>query len=245
MKIAVIYKWARDPEAASVRADGSIDWRGAKMMAGEDDPAALDAAKTIAEGSVAQIIGITIGDGDASWILARGVNETLSVIDAPSLSDQAITGEILASAVNKLGDIDVVAIGDPHSYSGVPVTLAGTLGWPALMGLTTAKTEEGKIIATKKNGNEEKQITISTPVVLGFVAESEEKKVPGMKEKLMARKRPITKITISDLGLSSIKDRINIDSSRVPEEKQAHLFEGEPSNAVGQLVETLRKEGVL
>lgn len=244
MKIAVIYKWARDPEAATVRADGSVDWRGAKMMAGEDDPAALDAAKKMAETSNAQITGITIGDGDASWILARGVQETMSITDAPNLNDQAATAKILAAAVKKVGDVDVVAIGDPQPYSGVPTALAGELGYPVLLGLSTAKVEGDKIVATRKVGNEEKIITLTTPVVLAFAAESEEKKVPGMKEMLMARKRPITKLSIADLGLAT-DDHIKSLGSRAPEEKHARIFEGEPAEAAKQLVETLRKEGVL
>ena len=35
VKVVVVYKWAKDPEDAAVRADGSIDWRGAKMTAGQ------------------------------------------------------------------------------------------------------------------------------------------------------------------------------------------------------------------
>jgi len=244
MKIAMIYKWARDPEAATVRLDGSVDWRGAKMVAGEDDPAALDAAKTMAEGSETEIVGITIGDGDASWILARGVQETFSVADVPNLTDQATIGKILASVVKRTKDIDVIVIGDPKSYSGVPVSLAGSLGWPSIMGLTSAKIEGDKIIATRHVGSEEQTITISTPVVLGFVAESEEKKTPGMKEMLMARKRPINKILLSDLNII-VDDRIDSRGSRAPEVKYAHLFEGNPSDSAAQLIDALQKEGVL
>ena len=244
MKIAMIYKWARDPEAATVRTDGSVDWRGAKMVAGEDDPAALDAAKTIAEGFGAEIVGVTIGDGDASWILARGISETLSVADVPNLMDQANTGKILSSAIQKIDGIDVVVIGDAHAYSAVPVSLAGALGWPAVMGLSSAKVEGDKIIATRHVGSSEYTLTLNTPVVLGFVAESEEKKTPGMKELLMARKRPIKTISISDLTFK-VDERIESRGSRAPEMKYAHLFEGEPLNAATQLIDTLRKEGVL
>lgn len=244
MKIAMIYKWARDPEAATVRSDGSIDWRGGKMVAGEDDPAALDAAKAMAEDSGAEIIGVTIGDGDASWILARGVKATLSVTDVPNLMDQVTTGKILSSAVKHIEDVDVVIIGDSHAYSAVPISLAGALGWPSIMGLTSAKVKGDKIIATRHAGSEEQTIAISTPVVLGFVAESEEKKIPGMKEMLMARKRPINNISISDLNIK-VDERVTSLGSREPEVKYAHLFEGDPLDSAAQLIETLRKEGVL
>ena len=239
-----VYKWAKDPESATVRSDGSIDWRGAKMVAGEDDPAALDAAKNIAQASDSTIVGLTIGDGDASWILARGVKETFSVTDVPSLTDQAMTGKVLSAAVENIKDVDVVIIGDPQAYSAVPVTLAGSLKWPSLMGLTSAKVEGENIVVTRKIGSEEQTITVKPPIVLGFVAEGEEKKTPGMKEMLMARKRPINKITLSDLNLEA-NERIISQGSRAPEMKQAQLFEGDPAQAASALIDTLRKEGVL
>lgn len=244
MKIAMIYKWARDPESATVRSDGSVDWRGAKMVAGEDDPAALEVAKNIAEALNGEITGITIGDGDASWILARGIKETTSVCDVSSFVDQVTTGRVLASAVKSAEDIDVVVIGDPQAYSAVPTSLAGALGWQCVVGLTDVKVEGDKIVGMRSVGNEVHTITVSTPVVLGIVAESEEKKTPGMKEMLMARKRPVNKIKLADLNIEA-SERIESRGSHAPKVKHAHLFEGEVSDSTKQLIETLKKEGVL
>ncbi|HEY5181102.1 MAG TPA: hypothetical protein VIJ07_15225, partial [Dermatophilaceae bacterium] len=110
MKAVVVYKWARNAEDAMVRTDGSIDWRNARMAAGEDDPAALAAAKQIAADTGGAVIGLTMGDGDASWALARGVEQAFSVADAPSLTDNGATAAILAAAVRCIGDVDVVVI---------------------------------------------------------------------------------------------------------------------------------------
>lgn len=244
MKIAVIYKWARDPEAAAVRSDGSVDWRGAKMTAGEDDPAALDAAKSLAADAGAELVGITAGDGDASWALARGVQTAYSITDLPALTDQSRTGQVLAAAVRQIGDVDVVAVGDAQQYSGVPVALAGALGWPVLLGLTSAAVAGDQIVATRRAGSGQARLTVSAPVVLGFAAEAEEKKAPGMKELLMARKRPVSKLAMADLGLDAT-ERVISQGTRVPEEKQARVFQGEPAQTAKQLVDALRAEGVL
>lgn len=244
MRIAVVYKWARDPEAASVRADGSIDWRGAKMTPGEDDPAALAAATTIAGRTGGEVVGVTIGDGDPSWILARGVTETLSVPDAGTYTDGALTGRLLAAAVRRLGGVDVVAIGDPGDSTAVPAALAGALGVPAVLGLASADVEGGRIVAVRRVGSAEQRITVDAPVVLGFAAEGEEKKVPGMKEMLMARKRPVTTVPLADLGVAT-DDRLAVVASRAPEEVRATVFGGDPAAAARELVSALRAEGVL
>lgn len=244
MRIVVVYKWARDPEAASVRADGSIDWRGAKMTPGEDDPAALAVATAIASRTGAEILGVTIGDGDPSWILARGVTETLSVPDAGPCTDDAITGRVLAAAIRRLGDVDVVLIGDPGDATVVPGALAGALGVPAVLGLASADVEGDRIVAVRRAGSAEQRITVDTPVVLGVAAEGEEKKVPGMKEMLMARKRPVTTVALADLGVET-DDRLAMVASRAPEDVSATVFGGDPAGAARELVSALRAEGVL
>ncbi len=242
MKTVIVYKWARNAEDAAVRSDGSVDWRNAKMTAGEDDFAALDAAKAIAGNS--QIVGLTIGDGDASWVLARGVKETVSITDAPKLIDNASTASILAAAIKQIGDADVVAIGDSGEYCGVPVVLAGMLGWPVLTNVSSACTVDGKVQITRKHGNSVHTLTVATPVVIAVKAASPEKKIPGMKEQLMARKRPVNKLTLADINAGS-DDRLLSEGTRLPETTAARVFEGEPEVAVAQLVNALREEGVL
>lgn len=242
MKIVSVYKWARNAEDAAVRSDGSVDWRNAKMTPGEDDFAALEAAKAIAGED--KIVGLTIGDGDASWVLARGVKETISITDAPKLIDNASTASILAAAVKSIGNASVVAIGDSGEYSGVPVVLAGLLGWPVLTNVGAACTINGKVQITRKHGNIVQTIIVATPVVIAVKAASAEKKVPGMKEQLLARKRPVNKLTIADIN-AEISDKLSCEGTRLPETNAARVFDGEPEGAVAQLVNVLRDEGVL
>lgn len=243
MKIVVVYKWARNAADAAVRADGSIDWRGAKMAAGEDDPAALAAAQQIANGSGGVVIGLTIGDGDPSWALARGVDEAFSVTDAPSLADNASTAAIMAAAVRHLGEVDVVVLGDAKEESGVPVALAGELGWPAMVGLHSASVQAGTLFATRKVGSQQQTVSLPTPVVLGISAESAADQVPGMKELLAARKRPLTKLTLAELG--TVPCDLESIQYRRPTSTPSRVFDGDPAEAAAQLVAALRNEGVL
>ncbi len=243
MKTVVVYKWARNVEDAVVRADGSIDWRGAKMAAGEDDPAALAAAKQVATDSGGTVVGVTIGDGDASWALARGVEQALSVVDAPNLADNASTAAIVAAAIKSLGEIDVVVIGDSQQDAGVPVALAGELGWPAMVGLQSASVHDGQLQAIRKVGREQQTLSLPTPVVLGISAESAADQIPGMKELLAARKRPLTKVTLAELG--TVPCDLDSVECRKPDSTPSRLFDGDPAQAAAQLVAALRAEGVL
>lgn len=243
MKAVVVYKWARNAADAIVRTDGSIDWRNARMAAGEDDPAALAAARQIAADTGGTVIGLTIGDGDASWALARGVEQAFCVADAPDLADNGATAAILAAAVRYIGDVDVVLIGDSKQETGVAVALAGELGWPALVGLHSASMPAGQLQAVRRTVGEQQTLSLSTPAVLGMSAESDADQVPGMKELLAARKRPLTKVTLSDLGAAPV-DLVSV-GCRKPDSTPSRLFQGEPAQAAAQLVAALRAEGVL
>ncbi|MTJ83988.1 MAG: electron transfer flavoprotein subunit alpha [Telmatospirillum sp.] len=242
MKTVIVYKWARNPEDAAVRADGTVDWRNARMTAGEDDFAALEAARAIApEG---ELIGLTIGDGDASWALARGVLQAVAVTDAAPLADNAATAAIIAAAIRRIGGVDAVVIGDSEEYSGVPVALAGLLGWPAVAHATSAEAAGGRIRVVRKQGRNDQTISLATPAVISIAAASPEKKVPGMKELLAARKRPITRQTLADIDAAG-PDGVTTKGTRLPDGAAARLFDGDPANAARQLVAALRDEGVL
>ena len=242
MKTVIVYKWARNPEDAAVRNDGSIDWRNAKMTAGQDDFAALEAAKNIAGDG--ELIGLTIGDGDASWALARGVQQTTSITDASHLLDNAATASILAEAIKKIGGVEAVVIGDDEEYAGVPVALAGLLEWPALAHVSTATVVDGSVQIVRKHGSEEQTVSIAAPAVIAVSAAAPEKKAPGMKEQLMARKRPVTKLTLAEINASS-EDKLSSKGTRLPEIAAARIFDGDAASAAKQLVAALRDGGVL
>lgn len=244
MKIVVVYKWARDPEDAAVRGDGSVDWRGAKMAAGEDDPAAVAVARAVAAAAGGSLVGLTIGDGDASWALARGVERAVAVPDAPSLPDNAATAGLLAAAIQRIGEVGVVVIGDSEAYPGVPATLAGILGWPALLGVSAATSSGGRLVATRRVGDLEQTVSVGPPAVLGVSAASAEKQAPGMKEVLAARKRPVTTVSLADLGTAP-SGRLESRGTRVPGAGSARIFEGSPQSVARDLVAALRADGVL
>lgn len=244
VKIVVVYKWSKDPEDAAVRSDGSIDWRGAKMAAGEDDHAVVAVGLALAAACGGSAMGVTIGDGDASWAMARGIDQVVAVPDAPSVSDNAATADVLAAVIRWVGGVDVVVIGDADPYPGVPATLAGVLGWPGLLGVSTATFADGRMLATRRIGEREQTVRVGLPAVLAVAAVSSEKQPPGMKEVLAARKRPIGAVCLADLGIEP-HDRLKSRCTRVPDVGSAHLFEGSPVSASAQLVAALREDGVL
>jgi len=243
MSTVVAYSWARDAAGALVRSDGAVDWRGTRMSAGEDDHAAVAVALGLAQARGQELVGVTIGNGDASWALARGVARTVCVPDAPALDDEAATAAVLAAAVRTLPEADVVVVGDAEQYPLVAAALAGLLGWPAVLGAVSAVAGADGIEAVRRVGDAEEVLTVAPPVVLGVRAEAAEARAPGMKELLAARKRPVERHELAELGVTLPAAPTEL-GTRVPDHRGAQMFSGEAGDAARALVAALRAAGV-
>jgi electron transfer flavoprotein beta subunit len=244
IKIIVVFKWLKNPEDAHVGSDGSVDWRGAKMAVSDDDPAAVQVARELADAG-GEIIGLTIGDGDAAWAAARGASSTVIVTDAQSNADAAATATALVAAVRRIGGADLVLIGDSSWDYGVSVALAGQLGWTALAGVSSAKLDGERLLATRKFGDSTQIIEVARPAVLAVSANRAEQNPPGMKEVLAARKKPQTKLTLADLGVTQ-PEGVTSRGTKLPDTAPAKIIDGaDPVAAAAQIVAALRTEGVL
>ena len=155
MNVVCVFKWARDPEDAWVGPDGSVTWRGAKFKPSDDDAAAIVFARELAQASGGELVGVTIGNGDASWAAARGAQRVVSIPDVGPNPDDAATAAALAAAVRCAGDVDVVVIGDALNHAGVAGTLGALLGIPVLVGIDDVvldPADPGRVLASRRAG---------------------------------------------------------------------------------------------
>jgi electron transfer flavoprotein beta subunit len=243
MNIVLIYKWGRDEEDALVNADGSVKWKRDKLVASDDEAAAVACARDVAAAAGAELSAVTLGNGDVSWALARGCTKAISDEYLMPEADEAQTASHLAALVREAGGADLVVLGDAQRSAGVAGSLAAKLGLPLVAGVRDfALGDDANTLAAHRvvpDGVEELQITL--PAVVSVAAIDSEKNAPSMKEMLAARKAPVTKVSLTD----DTPAHLEVTAHRTPEPHTAKLFEGEPSQAAQQLVDTLRSTGVL
>jgi electron transfer flavoprotein beta subunit len=243
MKIITVFKWSRNPQDGRVGMNGTLDWRGVKMAPNDDDPAVMEVANAIVEDG--EIVGLTIGDGDIAWAAARGAARTMVVTDAKTEVDSSVTAAVIAAAIKRVEGVDAVIIGDSAWDYGVVSALMGQLGWPAVAGVVSATKEQGRLRVTRKMGTASQVLEVEGPVVLAVAANREEKNAPGMKEVLFARKKPVERLTMSDLGLAPAGD-VSSKGTRFPDTPPARMIDGkDPAAACKELMAALRSDGVL
>lgn len=257
MKIVVAFKWAANPQEASVAADGTVDFARATLAISEYDPQAFEVGRRLADETGAELIGLSVGGPAATSSMARkaalsrGLDSLVTVTD-PSLEGAAatLTGVVLAAAVARIGDVDLVLTGDSSVDLGaqlVPSVVAGVLGWAAVSQVTAVSGTSGALRIDRNQDGGTQVLAASGPVVLSIAADAVEPRIPGMRDILGAGKKPTTELAYASLTPTPLVASSVVGRTR-PELKarQGTVIDGaDPVAAAAQLVAALRGSHVL
>ncbi len=258
MRIVVAYKWASDPQEATVGADGSVDWSRAKPGISDYDPVAIELARGLAAAAGGELIGLSAGPKGAGVpiackaALSRGLDRTV-VVEDDALLGAGTSGlaAVLAAAVRHIGDVDVVITGDSSvdvAAKMVPTVLAGQLGWAAVAEVTAVSGQPGALRVERAVPGGVQVLEISGPAVLAASADAAVPRVPGMKDLLAAGKKPVEHLTAADLDRPAGSATVTVQSTSRPARKARKgqiLDTADPAAAAAELVAALRGAGAL
>ncbi len=258
MKIVVAYKWAPNPQDASVGADGVVDWSRAKSGISEYDPVAIELARRLAGGTGAEVIGLTAGPKSVDASMARKAALSRGFDRAVIVADDTLEGAgttelaaVLAAAVRHIGDVDVVITGDSSVDVGakmVPTVLAGQLGWPAVSEVTAVSGEAGRLRIERDTTGGTQVLEVTGPAVLAASTDAAVPRVPGMRDILAAGKKPVETLDVQALDVPASGATVTVTATSRPDLKarKGQLIEtADPEAAAAELVAALRADGVL
>ena len=257
MKIVVAYKWAPNPQDASVGVDGAVDWSRAKSGISEYDPVAIELARRLADATGGEVIGLTAGPTRVDASLARKAALSRGFDRAVIVADDALEGAgttelaaVLAAAVRHIGEVDLVITGDSSVDVGarmVPAVLAGQLGWPAV-GEVTAVSGHGLLRVERDIAGGTQVLAISGPAVLAASTDAAVPRIPGMKDILAAGKKPVETLKVAALDVPVGGTTVTVTGTSRPDlkaRKQQMIDTSDPAAAAAELVIALRGAGVL
>jgi electron transfer flavoprotein beta subunit len=258
MRIVVAYKWTCDPEEATVRADGTVDWSRAKPGISTYDPVAMELARGLAQAAGAELIGVTAGGKGVGAAIAsksalsRGLDRVV-IIEDESLADagRAELAAVLAEAIRHIGEVDLVITGDSSvdvAAKMVPTVLAGELGWPVVAEVTAATGQDGQLRVERAIPGGTQVLEISGPAVLAAAADAAVPHVPGMKDLLAAGKKPVEQLELAALNVPERSAVMTVTGRSRPDRKARKgqiLDTTDPAAAAAELVTALRGAGAL
>ena len=211
MKIVVLVKHVPDATAdrTFAESDNTTDRANVDGILSELDEYALEEALTIAESGDGEVVVLTMGPERAADAVRKGLQMGASagvhvVDDALHGSDAVATSLVLAKAIEKVGDVDLVLTGmasTDGSMSVVPAMLAERLGLPHV-GFVGELTVEGRTVTGRRDGDAASEtVEAPLPAIVSVTDQINEPRYPSFKGIMAAKKKPFDTWSLTDLGV--------------------------------------------
>jgi len=203
-----------DTAAKVVVEDGRVTWGDAPLVINPWDEYAVETALIQQETHGGEVTAVCLGGEEGrealKHALAMGCGNAI-LISEPGLerADSLVTARILASAINKIGDVDAAFFGRQAIDGDVGVTAAQTarfLGWPSLT-LVSAIDEldpASKSIKVERSVEEGRQVVEGKlPAVISVVKDIGEPRYPSFMGIRKASRAEIPVWSSADVGVES------------------------------------------
>lgn len=263
MHVVVCAKQTPDTAAKVEVKDGHVTWGDAALVVNPWDEYAVEEGIRLKEKHSGKVTALSMGPESAKealkTCLAMGCDEAILISD-PALkgSDVIATATALAAAIKKLGDVDVVVLGNRaiDGDTGLTVAaLAAKLGWTPLTYLSKIESLDAgaKTISVERSLEEGKQQCSSKlPAVISVVKDINEPRYPSFMGIRKASKATIPVWTLADVGVDAAT--VGVAGSSVtwpeiyplpPREGSVEIIDGTPEEIAAKLADKLISEKVI
>ncbi len=256
MKIVVCVKQVPDTAAKVVVEDGHVNWGDAPLVINPWDEYAVEAALNTADATGGSVTVLSMGKEDEKeaikHALAMGCGEAILVSD-PSLagSDGAAGARVMAAAIQKIGDVDLVFFGKQAidtDTGTAPAMVARILGYSALT-LVSAIDEVGEGIKVQRATEEGRQMVESKlPAVISVVKDYGEPRYPSFMGIRKAARANVPVWGLADLGIEAPASVVSWPELLNPpaQEISNEIIEGSsPGEIAEKLADKIMAEKVL
>jgi electron transfer flavoprotein beta subunit len=212
VKIIVLVKQVPDTwgERTLDPATGWLDRKSGDSVFDESGERALEVALRAQEATGAEVVALTMGPDSATDVLrkalAMGADSAVHVVDAAlGGADLVRTSEVLAAAIRAQGFDLVIAGNESTDGRGgmLPAMVAERLGVAHLTFLNAAEVSVDRV--SGERGTEYGTITAhaALPAVISVTERSPEARFPSFKGILRAKKKPLARVSLADLGVAT------------------------------------------
>lgn len=227
---------------------------GVAPVTSQFDAIAVEAAMRIKDGGAdAKVTVMSMGPATARESIKQGLamggdEGVLLTDDAFNNLDSYGTATVLAAAIQKLGDVDLVLTGRQAVDWDMGVTgtlIAKTIGAPVITFAKDVKAADGKVTVERVLPDAYETVEASLPAVVTVSNELGEPRYPKLPQIMAAGKKQVTTWSASDLGLDAgaLAPKLTLESLFVPVvDTKVELMEGDtPEEQAMALARKLRE----
>jgi electron transfer flavoprotein beta subunit len=249
MKIVVCVKQVPDTWAEKkLDASKTLDRVSVDNILNEMDEFAIEAALQLIEAHEGSVTVLCMGPDSATEAirkaLSMGADDAVHVVDdALKGSDAAGTSLVLAKAIERIGDVDLVIAGSEASdarTSVVPAMLAERLCIPQVTFVNKVEVDPAAktLKANRLTDDGYQVVEASLPAVISAVEKMNEPRYPSFKGIMAAKKKPVEKLAVADAEIDAAKVGLVGASTEVVD------FADAPPREKGQIVKDEGDGGV-
>ena len=212
MKIVVLVKHVPDATADRTFTDDmTTDRVAVDGILSELDEYAIEEALKVSDAGEAEVVVVTMGPEQAADAVRKGLQMGADsgvhiVDDALHGSDALATSAVLAKAIEKVGEVDLVLTGmasTDGSMSVVPAMLAERLGLPHVGFVGELTVGDGAVTARRDGDAASETVEVSLPAIVSVTDQINEPRYPSFKGIMAAKKKPVESWSLADLGIEA------------------------------------------
>ena len=211
MNIVVLIKQVPDTwsERKLADSDHTLERGSADLVLDEINERTVEEALKIKEADEGVVTVVTMGPERATDAIRKALS--MGADQAVHLSDEALhgscavqTARALAKVISTLGDVDLILTGNEATdgtIGAVPAMVADVLGIPELTHARNV-TVEGRTVTVERETND--AITVlqaDLPVLVSVHEKINEPRYPSFKGIMAAKKKPVTTLSLADVGI--------------------------------------------
>jgi electron transfer flavoprotein beta subunit len=211
LKIVACIKQVPDSAAKVVVENGRVSWGDSPLVINPWDEFAVEAALQLKEKHGGTVTVISVGGENEKeaikHALAMGADDAILITD-PALSglDTQSIAQVLASAIQKIGAVDVAFFGRQaiDSDSGLtPAQTARLLNWPALTLAAVINVDADTIKVDRAIEEGRQVVSAKMPAVVSLVKDFGEPRYPSFMGIRKAARAEVPAWSLADLGISA------------------------------------------
>jgi electron transfer flavoprotein beta subunit len=211
--IVVLVKQVPDTASERKLSDGdhTLDRDSAEAVIDEINERAVEEALQLKEAQGGEVTVVSVGPDRAAdairKALSMGADKAIHVSDpAVHGADVVQTATVLAAAIRRVGEVDLVIAGNASSDGSggaVPAILAELLGYPQLTHARKVELDGTTLRVDRETDEGITHLEASLPAVVSVGEKINEPRYPSFKGIMAAKKKPVDRLTVADLELDA------------------------------------------
>jgi electron transfer flavoprotein beta subunit len=231
--IVVLIKQVPDTysERKLTEGDNTLDRESADAVLDEINERAVEEALQLKEAQDGEVTVVTVGPSRATdairKALSMGADKAVHVCDeALHGADVLQTAKVLAAAIGRIDGVDLVIAGNEASDGGggaVPAILAELLGYPQLTHARNVELDGTTLKVQRETDEGITHLEAGLPAVISVGEKINEPRYPSFKGIMAAKKKPVSVLSLADLGIEPAEVGLAGATSVVDEHRQRPL----------------------